>query len=288
MHSFLKFIVWGFLLLTLPAGRSVAQAWKEADAQSRTNVQSLQITYNKTTSLVFPAVIKSVDKGSRDILAQKAKGVENILQLKAARHGFPQTNLTVITSDGIIHEFAVRYSKEPDQQVLKILSQDTTNADNESNPPLLWRGTWGEAEMENCASRIVNSKRSIRLVNESGNKIGLSLRGIYIKDNVMFYHFRIRNQSNIHYDVDFLRFYIRDKQKVKRTASQEVDSKPVYVFGNTDRIKGQTTQDVVYALEKFTIPDAKRLVIEMFEKNGGRNISLSIKNKTIVNAGLID
>ena len=145
-----------------------------------------------------------------------------------------------------------------------------------------------ETQMENCASQIVNSKRSIRLVNESGNKIGLSLRGIYIKENVIFYHFRIQNQSNINYDVDFLRFYIRDKQKVKRTASQEVDIKPLYVFGDADKIKGQTDQDVVYALEKFTIPDAKRLVIEMFEKNGGRNLNLSIKNKTIVNARLVD
>ncbi|PZU80273.1 MAG: hypothetical protein DI528_22635 [Shinella sp.] len=46
-------------------------------------------------------------------------------------------------------------------------------------------------------------------------------------------------------------------------------------------------QDIVYALEKFTIPDAKRLHIEVFEKNGGRNLELSIRNKTIVNAKLI-
>ncbi|HEX5168676.1 MAG TPA: DUF4138 domain-containing protein [Cyclobacteriaceae bacterium] len=45
---------------------------------------------------------------------------------------------------------------------------------------------------------------------------------------------------------------------------------------------------VVFALDKFTIPGAKRLVIEMFERNDGRNLTLSINSKAIVNARLID
>jgi conjugative transposon TraN protein len=274
-------------LLILPACRSFAQAW-DVKAQSASESQAIEITYNKTTSLVFPAIIKSVDRGSRDILAQKAKGVENILQLKAARHGFPQTNLTVITGDGNIHQFTVHYTKDPNQLVLKLPSLDDTRTAEEPTPPLLWRGAGGEAQMEIDASKIVNAKRSIRFVNESKYKIRLSLRGIYIRDNIIFYHFRVSNQSNINYDVDFLRIYVQDKQKVKRTASQEVNIQPIYVLGSADKIKGRTTQEVVYALEKFTIPDAKRLVIEMFEKNGGRNLSLSIKNKTIVNARLVD
>ncbi len=275
MLLFVRIIFWGILLLMLD----------KADAQSRTEVQSIDITYNKTTSVVFPAVIKSVDRGSRDILAQKAKGVENILQLKAARHSFPQTNLTVITSDGIIHEFTIGYVKEPVTLVLNIVND---KVDISSGPALIFQTDMTETQMQDVASRIVNTNRSVRFVSESNFKIGLSLQGIYIKENVIFYHFKVINRSNINYDVDFLRFFIQDRQKVKRTASQEVDIKPVYVFGDAEKIKGQSAQDVVYALEKFTIPDAKRLVIEMFEKNGGRNLTLSIKNKTIVNARSVD
>lgn len=273
------------LIILFLIGISVALYTLEAVGQSLDDPKELEITYNKTTSVVFPALIKSVDRGSRDILAQKAKGVDNVLQLKAARHGFPQTNLTVITSDGGIHQFNVGYVKELSSLVVNIdVDQDETTG----TPNLIFQTDMTETEMENHASKIVNTKRSIRFVSESKYKVGLSLRGIYIKDNVIFYHFRINNQSNINYDVDFLRFYIEDRQKVKRTASQEVDIKPIYVFGDADKIKGRTTEDVVYALEKFTIPDAKRLVIEMFEKNGGRNLNLSIKNKTIVNARLVD
>jgi conjugative transposon TraN protein len=272
-------------LLLVMTGAFLALLILNVDAQPLREPQALEIAYNKTTSLVFPAIIKSVDRGSRDLLAQKAKGVENILQLKAARHGFPNTNLTVITSDGKIYEFTVAYSKTPGSLVINV---GNTGNDEPVNPDLIFETDMTETEMEKYASQIVNAKRSIRFVKETKHKMGLLLHGIYIKDNVIFYHFRVRNQSNISYDVDFLRFYIRDTQKVKRTASQEVDVNPIYVYGNGETIKGKSTEDVIYALGKFTIPDAKRLVIEIFEKNGGRNLSLAIRNKTIVNAQVVD
>lgn len=255
------------------------------DAQSADEATPLDITFNKTTTIVFPTVIKSVDRGSRDVMAQKAKGVENVLQLKAAREGFPETNLTVITADGVIHQFTISYSKEPGHLVVTL---PDVEAEGLETAPLIFETDMTEADMENYSKRIVDSKRTIRLIKQGNNKIHLSLNGIYIKESVIFYHFRVKNQSNINYDVDYLRFYIRDKAKVKRTASQEVEMKPMHVHGNNRAIKGQTSEDVVYALEKFTIPDAKRLVIEMFERNGGRHMKLSIKNKTIVNARLIE
>lgn len=265
-------------------GSMLALCTIEVEAQPDNHLQSIEVTFNKTSSLVFPTLIKSVDRGSRDVLAQKAKGVENVLQLKAARPGFTETNLTVITADGRIHHFTVSYSKEPEILMFNVDENDRAIEDSQK---LIFESTMTEFELENYASQIVNAKRGIRFIGESKHKIALSLNGIYIRDNTIFYHFRIRNSSNINYDIDFLRFYVQDKAKVKRTASQEVDMKPVYVYGDDQQIAANTVQDIVYALEKFTIPDAKRLHIEMFEKNGGRNLELSIRNKTIVNAKLI-
>jgi conjugative transposon TraN protein len=145
-----------------------------------------------------------------------------------------------------------------------------------------------ESELERYSSEIVNAKKNVRYLDDTNGKVKLSLQGIHIKDNLIFYHFRIMNTSNINYDVDFLRFYIHDRQKVKRTASQEVDIEPVFVHGNAETIKGQSAEDLVFVLEKFTIPDARRLIIEVFEENGGRHLELSIKNRRIVNARLID
>lgn len=44
----------------------------------------------------------------------------------------------------------------------------------------------------------------------------------------------------------------------------------------------------MFALEKFTIPDDKQLVIEIAEKEGGRHQSFVVENEDIVRANVID
>src|SRR5690606_35840587 len=73
----------------------------------------IAITSNKTTNLIFPYDIRSVDRGSKEVLVQKARGTENILQLKAAQENMKETNLTVITADGKLYSFLLRYASNP-------------------------------------------------------------------------------------------------------------------------------------------------------------------------------
>src|SRR4051812_19268921 len=73
----------------------------------------VSISYDKTSNLIFPFAIKSVDIGSAAVLAQKAQGVENILQLKAGEQYFKETNVTVITVDGHFYSFIVNFNAEP-------------------------------------------------------------------------------------------------------------------------------------------------------------------------------
>lgn len=241
----------------------------------------LEVAYNKTSSIVFPAVIKSVDRGSRDLLAQKAKGVENVLQLKAARENFQETNLTVITADGNIHQFTVNYAAEPGTLVTQL------SGSREDSDKLIFKTAYTEDELHDLCASIGKDKLKWLAKNDRFGKMRLTLNDIYIHNDVIFYHLAILNRSNISYDVELLRFYIKDKGKIKRTASQETAIVPIYVFGNKDKIQGQSEEAVVFALEKFTIPDSKRLTIECFEKNGGRHLSLKVKNSQIVRARLL-
>lgn len=244
---------------------------------------NVELTYNKTSSIIFPALITSVDRGSRDILAQKAKGVNNVLQLKAGKVNFKETNLTVITADGALHYFTVRYADKP--------SVLTINADRQFSPEspteIEFSSELTQVELEQHANAILESPRTRRIKGQSKYQMKMELQGIYIQDNTMFFHVKVENQSNIPYHSDVFRFFIKDKQKAKRTASQELSQKPVYQLGTTELIQGKSTNNVIVALPKFTIPDAKHLVIELLEKNGGRHLVLTINNKTIVNASLI-
>src|ERR1700754_4445378 len=77
------------------------------------NSDTISVGYYKTTNLIFPYAIKSVDRGSGDLLVQKAKGVDNILQLKAGKENFEQTNLSLVTGDGKFYSFIIDFAPQP-------------------------------------------------------------------------------------------------------------------------------------------------------------------------------
>lgn len=75
---------------------------------------ALEVTFNKTVHVIFPAPIRYVDLGSADLLAAKADGTENVLRVKAALRDFSrESNLSVITEDGNYYTFNVKYADEP-------------------------------------------------------------------------------------------------------------------------------------------------------------------------------
>ena len=61
----------------------------------------LEVTFEKTVHLIFPAAIRYVDLGSQNIIAGKADDAENVLRVKAAVREFEtETNMSVICEDG--------------------------------------------------------------------------------------------------------------------------------------------------------------------------------------------
>ena len=241
----------------------------------------LEITFNKTVNLVFPFAIKSVDKGSRDVLVQKVRGIENILLVKAAKKDFPQTNLTVITSDGQLFSFTVDYADEPLQLNLILIGE------HKPAPSAIFQRV-SEADIEQTALLIAENqvparKTDLKITDHSG-QAHLTLQGIYTDQDIIFLRFQLVNRSNLSYQIDNLRFFIRDKKQAKRTAVQEKEIIPVVRRGDITKVEGESYNIFVIALSKFTIPDRKFLAIRLTEKEGGRHLALRVKNKTIIRA----
>ena len=82
----------------------------------------LEVTFDKTTHLIFPAPIRYVDLGSQTSLPASG-GCGNVLRIKAAVQDFEtETNLSVICEDGSFYAFNVKYAAEPEK--LNIEMQD--------------------------------------------------------------------------------------------------------------------------------------------------------------------
>jgi conjugative transposon TraN protein len=236
------------------------------------------ITFYKTTNLIFPYIIRSVDRGSRDILAQKVKGSENILQIKAGRQGFKETNLTVITADGKLYSFILSYADNPTTINIRFENTGTMK------PSALFFSATNEAVVQAEAAKVAGEKRTVTGARDKKYRMKLQLEGLYIKDEVIYCQIQLENQSNINYDIGQFRFFIRDEKRSKRTAFQEIEIKPLYIYGDTSVIKGQSKNMVVFAFPRFTIPDKKFLCIQLMEKNGGRHLQLKVQNRTLVKA----
>lgn len=250
---------------------------------SQDNFKNLQIGYSKTTSIVFPYAIKSIDKGSQDILMQKAKGVENILLLKAARQNFTQTNLTVVTADNRLYVFVLNYDEVcPDLNI---------KADNSSvvNEDILFSlDNENQKKIEHYANLSLSKKKQVNGLKRSKFEMKLAINGIFIHQDVIYIRLALGNTSKINYEIDQLRFFIRDQKKSKRTASQEIEILPLLSTSSSSVIADKSEVNVVYALSKFTIPEKKYLTIQLIEKDGGRQIGIDVKNKDLINLDVLN
>ncbi len=235
--------------------------------------QEIQISYSNTTSLVFPHPILSVDRGSADILAQKAKGVQNVLQLKAAQEDFSKTNLTVITSDGMLYCFSLCYEEHPPLLTFSFASMQ------HPGKIVLDDELINAEEVKRNAELALHERSTSTIYKQEEYGIGLALTGRYIHDDIIYYRIRLSNTSPISYDIGQLRFFVRDQKRSKRTASQEIEILPVAVIPDAMKIAAHSDLTIVYALPKFTIPDKKNLIIELAEKHGGRHLQLKLKNR---------
>jgi conjugative transposon TraN protein len=240
----------------------ICSCWLFVLAMAQT---SLCIATDKTSSLVFPFSILHVDRGTKDILVQPVQEAENILLVKAGLKDFPETNLSVFTSDGSVYTFQVCYQPIPTTWTYYL-------------------PTTKKATMATYANCILDNRRTLKGIRDNSWDIDAAVIGAYIKDDVLYYQLRIINNSPVDYDIEVLRFYIRDKRKSKRTAIQENELKPLQISGNTRQVKAFSRTVAVVALQKFTIPDKKFMGIQIMEKNGGRHLSMKLGNKDILKA----
>ena len=254
----------------------------------------LEVTFDKTCHVIFPAAIAYVDLGSANIIAGKADGAENVIRLKAARRGFKgETNMSVITEDGAYYSFNVKYAREP--RILNVEMADFIHDGEAVNRPnnsmdIYLKELGSESPV--LVRLVMKSiwKENNRRVKHIGSKsfgIQFLLKGIYTHNGLLYFHTEVKNTSNVPFDVDYVIWKIVDKKVARRTAIQEQVIQPLRTQNFVMNIDGTSNERTVWTMDKFTMPDDKCLVVELAEKNGGRHQSFIIENTDLVRARVI-
>lgn len=255
----------------------------------------VQVTFAKTVHIIFPSAVRYVDLGSNWIIAGKADGAENVIRVKATTEGFPgETNFSVICEDGSFYSFNARYAHEPEMlniEMKDFLENGDTTDFSHTRMNIYFRELAGESPL--LVKLIMQSiykedRREIRHLGCKRFGVQFLLKSVHSHNGLFYFHTETRNRSNVAFRTDFIRFKIVDKKVPKRTAIQERVIDPVRSYNEVLVTEGKSDVRTVYAVPQFTIPDDKLLVIELFEKEGGRHQTIRVENADLVAAKQIN
>ena len=255
----------------------------------------VQVTFAKTVHIIFPSAVRYVDLGSNWIIAGKADGAENVIRVKATTEGFPgETNFSVICEDGSFYSFNARYAHEPEMlniEMKDFLENGDTTDFSHTRMNIYFRELGNESPL--LVKLIMQSiykedRREIRHLGCKRFGVQFLLKSVHSHNGLFYFHTETRNRSNVAFRTDFIRFKIVDKKVPKRTAIQERVIDPVRSYNEVLVTEGKSDVRTVYAVPQFTIPDDKLLVIELFEKDGGRHQTIRVENADLVAAKQIN
>ena len=152
-------------------------------------------------------------------------------------------------------------------------------------------------ELENESPRLVrlimksvyrDDKRRIRHIGSKRFGVQFLLKGLYTHGDLLYFHTEVKNGTHVPFDVDFVSFKIVDKKIMKRIAMQEQAVYPLRAYHYITRVDGKKKERSVFALPKFTLPDDKKLVVELAEKQGGRHQEFEVESEDLVRAETIN
>ncbi len=187
---------------------------------------ALEVSYDKTTHIIFPAEISYVDLGNENLVAGLADGAKNVLRVKSAFKRFKtETNLSVITTDGSFYSFNVKFAKEP--LLFNIEMTDFLHDGEAVNRPNNAQEIYLErlgSESPMLVKLIMKSihkqnKREIKHIGSKRFGVQFLLKSIYTNNGLLYFHTEIKNTSNIAFDIDS-RLSIRKSSSVQRCRSR--------------------------------------------------------------------
>ena len=257
----------------------------------------MELSYSKTTHIIFPSKIQDFDAGSDVVIATVPVKLLNVLRVKSDIKGFAgETNMTVFTEDGGLFSFLIRYNDNP--AVFNINISNNIAADDQAttsmgigqssnsspNVYMMEEGNYLEESLKASSLEVLVRKDYIRQVGARKNDLNVLLRGIFLdENNVLYLKLDMKNNSLMPYQIDFIKVFIRDKNHIRRMAAQEEEISVLMDYPiSITHLNGLQSLEKVIAIPYSTLADGKIMEIEIYEKAGGRHLKFYLGNDTLL------
>lgn len=139
-------------------------------------------------------------------------------------------------------------------------------------------------ELRKMAMDIIQKKSEKNPIREEKSfKLSFQLNNVYVISDYIFLDMTIKNNSNLSYDIEDLKFSLEDKKIHKATNNQSVDLTPILQLNPQKHFRKNFRN--IYVFKKFTYPNSKVMMIRLIEEQlSGRTIEMKVNYSEILKA----
>ena len=139
-------------------------------------------------------------------------------------------------------------------------------------------------ELRKFAMDIIQKKSEEHPIREEKNlKLNVQLNNVYVMSDYIFLDMTFKNNSNLSYDIEDLKFSIEDKKIYKATNNQSIEMIPVFQLNPQKHFRKNFRN--IYVFKKFTFPNSKVMMIRLIEEQlSGRTIEMKVNYSDILKA----
>ncbi|MEO6522947.1 MAG: DUF4138 domain-containing protein [Mucilaginibacter sp.] len=230
------------------------------------------ISRDKTTALFFKSAVKIISKSTSDFdITQKE---DALITIKALDTDFSPTKINVQEiSTAKIYRIPVEYSYGRAGRRIEVGGE---------TPMTVKVIKTSDYNYGAVVTQLATGKRKDVVDHEKTGGVKAWVDKLSLAGNRVFFRLDIRNKSNLPYEIDFVRFYIRDLKTVARMATHEQEIVPlITTLHKKTAIAHKQEIAKVFGFHRFSLSEDQALNIELYEKNGNRHLYLQIKQKDL-------
>ncbi|MDR0603558.1 MAG: conjugative transposon protein TraN [Bacteroidales bacterium] len=245
------------------------------DSATEAKKATVQVNTQNVAHIIFPGKIIYFREGNDQAFSAEKTSAGNIIKIAPLKELSSEdySNLFCVDEKGICYNVAV---------VVDYALSYVYNLSDESES--VAKVNMNEETVETICKKAIEAKRNIINKGFKKNKFEFSLNNLFIRNELFYFVFEIKNSSNINLDIDFIKCFLIDQKELRDAVQQETVINNKYEYNLKTQIKANEDHKFVLVFDKFTIPDRKVFKIEIYERGGGRHINFKIKNRVIISA----
>jgi hypothetical protein len=258
------------------------------EAQTSTTLDTIYANDTKNVALFFPEPIRQGITGSENFVFTYNREKEQYFGLLQAKQG-KESNLLVINNNGSIFSYIVKYKAQLSKLNYFIpLASSIGNEKPKVKDSIQTETSEKSIEhdtyyYQKFCSYLLDLKQHFGYFTKRHSRMILSLENIVFDKEALYFVIQIRNNSTLDYDLNFLKLSIETRQKGKKKSLQRLYQEPIFKHHLPSKIAANETVRLVYAMQKFSLSNDRRVILELNEKDGERNIELKVSHKYINN-----